>query len=62
MRLYDYAASANCYKDRLLLSLLQREYERVPIDIFAGETPKPDQYGPRPHARRRSSNSLTERS
>ena len=34
MRLYDYAASANCYKDRLLLSLLQREYERVPIDIL----------------------------
>ncbi len=43
MRLYDYAASANCYKDRLLLSLLQREYERVPIDIFAGET-LTDQY------------------
>jgi glutathione S-transferase len=43
MRLYDYAASANCYKDRLLLALLEREYERVPIDIFAGET-LTDQY------------------
>ncbi len=38
MRLYDYAASGNCYKPRLLLALLGREYERVPIDIFAGET------------------------
>ena len=38
MRLYDYAPSANCYKPRLLLALLERDYERVPIDIFAGET------------------------
>ena len=38
MRLYDYAASANCYKPRLLLALLERDYERVPIDIFAGDT------------------------
>jgi glutathione S-transferase len=38
MRLYDYAASGNCYKPRLLLALLGREYERVPTDIFAGET------------------------
>ena len=38
MRLYDYAASGNCYRVRLLLSLLGREYERVPVDIFAGET------------------------
>jgi glutathione S-transferase len=38
MRLYDYAASGNCYKARLLLSLTGREYERVPVDIFAGDT------------------------
>jgi glutathione S-transferase len=38
MRLYDYAASANCFKVRLLLALLGREYERVPVDIFAGES------------------------
>ena len=38
MRLYDYAASGNCYKVRLLLALLGREYERVPVDIFAGDT------------------------
>jgi glutathione S-transferase len=38
VRLYDYAASANCYKARLFLALTQRQYERVPIDIFAGDT------------------------
>ncbi len=36
LRLYDYAASANCYKARLLLSQLGLAYERVPVDIFAG--------------------------
>ena len=38
MRLYDYDASANCYKARLLLAQLGREYERVPTDIFGGDT------------------------
>ncbi len=38
MRLYDYPASANCYKARLLLALLDRDYERVAVDIFAGDT------------------------
>jgi glutathione S-transferase len=38
MKLYDYAPSANCYKVRLLLANLGREYERVPVDIFAGQT------------------------
>ena len=38
VKLYDYVASANCYKVRLLLAQLGREYERVPTDIFAGDT------------------------
>jgi glutathione S-transferase len=38
MRLHDYAASGNCYKVRLLLALLGQPYERVPVDIFAGDT------------------------
>jgi glutathione S-transferase len=37
-RLYDYPASANCYKARLLLAQLGLPYERVPVDIFAGES------------------------
>jgi glutathione S-transferase len=38
MRLYDYTGSCNCYKVRLLLAQLGLPYERIPIDIFAGET------------------------
>ena len=38
LRLYDYAASANCYKVGLLLEQLERDYERVAIDIFDGDT------------------------
>jgi glutathione S-transferase len=38
MRLHDYAASGNCFKVRLLLALLGRDYERVAVDIFAGDT------------------------
>jgi glutathione S-transferase len=38
LRLYDYAASCNCYKVRLLLAHLGIQYERIPIDIFAGVT------------------------
>jgi glutathione S-transferase len=38
MRLYDYAASPNCYKVRLLLAQLEIEHERVPVDIFGGDT------------------------
>ena len=38
MRLHDYAASGNCYKARLLLALLGQPYERVAVDIVAGDT------------------------
>lgn len=44
LRLHDYASSGNCYKVRLLLAQLDREYERVPVDIFAGDT-LTDDYG-----------------
>jgi glutathione S-transferase len=38
LRLYDYGASANCFKVRLLLAQLGVPYDRVAIDIFAGDT------------------------
>jgi glutathione S-transferase len=44
VKLYDYSASCNCYKVRLLLAQLEKPYERVPIDIFAGDT-LTDEYG-----------------
>jgi glutathione S-transferase len=42
MRLYDYAASPNCYKVRLALAQLGIDYERVPVDIFGGDTLEAD--------------------
>jgi glutathione S-transferase len=38
LRLHDYSASGNCYKARLLLAQLELDYERVPVDIVAGDT------------------------
>jgi glutathione S-transferase len=38
LRLHDYSASGNCYKVRLLLAQLGRDYERVPVDLFGGDT------------------------
>jgi glutathione S-transferase len=42
MRLYDYAGSANAYKVRLLLAQLALPYERVPVEIFRGESRTPE--------------------
>src|SRR5438477_450541 len=49
LRLHDYAASANCYKVRLLLAQLGRDYERVPVDIFDGDTLTPEFARLNPH-------------
>jgi glutathione S-transferase len=38
LKLYDLDRSGNCYKVRLLLSMLRLDYERVPTDTAAGET------------------------
>lgn len=38
LTLYDYQSSGNCYKVRLLLSMLGLDYRRIPVDIPAGET------------------------
>lgn len=38
MKIYGDTRSGNCYKVQLLLALLGREYEWVPIDILAGDT------------------------
>ncbi len=42
LKLYDYASSGNCYKIRLLLNQLGIAYQRVPIDILAGESRTPE--------------------
>jgi glutathione S-transferase len=42
LTLYDYPASANCLKARVLLAQLGRPCRRVPVDIFAGDTAAPE--------------------
>jgi len=37
MKLYDFELSGNCYKVRLLLSLLQLDWEGHPVDLQGGE-------------------------
>src|SRR5215210_3881046 len=51
LRLYDYAGFGNCYKVRLLLAQLGREYERVPVDIFADESTTPEHLARNPAGR-----------
>ena len=48
MRLYDYGPSPNCHKVRILLAQLGRDYERVPIDIFGGDTLSPGYFEKNP--------------
>jgi glutathione S-transferase len=42
LRLYDYLASGNGYKVRLLLRLLDLPFERVEVDILRGESRTPE--------------------
>lgn len=42
MRIFGDIQSGNCYKVKLLLSLLDIPHEWVNVDILAGETSKPD--------------------
>ena len=37
MTLYDFPISGNCYKIRLLISMLGLTYKRVPVDLVNGE-------------------------
>ena len=42
LKLYDFKLSGNCYKVRLLLSLLGLEYELVSLDLKGGEHKTPE--------------------
>lgn len=37
MKLFDLERSGNCYKIRLFLSILDIDYEKIPVNIVAGE-------------------------
>ena len=51
MLLYDSGVSGNCYKVRLLLAQLGREYERVELDLFASQARTPAFLAKNPHGR-----------
>ena len=51
MRLYDFLASGNGYKVRLLLAHLERAYELVELDILKGETRTPEFLAKNPNGR-----------
>ena len=42
IKLYDFELSGNCYKVRLLLSLLGLEWEPVTVDLMHGEERAPE--------------------
>lgn len=51
IRLYDYLASGNGYKVRLLLTLLGIPFERIDLDILRGATRTPDFLAKNPNGR-----------
>ena len=51
MILYDHPVSANCLKVRILLAQLGVSYERVTVDLFAGETRRPEHLARNPDGR-----------
>ena len=42
--LYDYGLSVNCYKQRLLMSILDVPYESIPVDFYPGWEHKGDDF------------------
>lgn len=42
MQLYDLSRSGNCYKIRLFLSVLEIDYETLPVDAKAGKLQSPE--------------------
>ena len=44
IQLYDYELSVNCYKQRLMMSILGVEYESIAVDFFPGREHKGDEF------------------
>jgi glutathione S-transferase len=49
--LYDHPASANCMKARILLRQLGLPFDRVTVDLFRGETRRPEHLARNPDGR-----------
>lgn len=44
IKLYNYELSVNCYKQRLVMSILDVEYESIAVDFFPGWEHKGDEF------------------
>ncbi len=51
MILYDHPASSNCMKVRILLRQLELPFESVVVDLFTGETKRPEHLARNPDGR-----------
>ena len=51
MILYEHPASGNCLKARVMLDQVEAHYERVVVDLFAGETRTPEHFARNPDGR-----------
>ena len=51
LKLYDYLASGNGYKVRLILNHLEIPFERIELDVFKGETRTPEFLAINPNGR-----------
>jgi glutathione S-transferase len=49
--LYDHPASSNCMKVRILLRQLETPFESVVVDLFTGETKRPEHLARNPDGR-----------
>jgi glutathione S-transferase len=49
--LYEHPSSGNCLKARVMLDQVGADYERVELDLFAGETRTPDHFARNPDGR-----------
>mgnify|MGYP003129207117 CR=1 FL=1 len=44
IQLYDYVLSGSCYKVRLFLSMIGKEYETIPVDYYPGSEHKTSEF------------------
>ena len=51
MILYEHPSSGNCLKARVMLDQVGARYERVELDLFAGETRTPEHFARNPDGR-----------
>ena len=44
IKIYDYILSVNCYKQRLMMSILDVPFESIPVDFYPGWEHKSEEF------------------